>query len=56
MIAGYRWDTSGNEDGRPARAGTTELRDSVGFVARHPLGLLERARHEPYSTPANRPG
>ena len=36
-IAGVRWDTSGNE-GETGPRWHTDLRDNVGFVARHPTG------------------
>ena len=38
VIAGYRWDTSGDEGGETGPRWHTELRDNVGFVARHPAG------------------
>jgi hypothetical protein len=37
VIAGVRWDTSGNE-GETGPRWHTDLRDNVGFVARHPTG------------------
>src|SRR3954449_5618540 len=37
-IAGYRWDTSGDEGGETGPRWHAELRDNVGFVARHPAG------------------
>lgn len=37
-IAGYRWDTSGNTDGKTGPSWHEDLRDNVGFVARHPAG------------------
>jgi hypothetical protein len=37
VIAGYRWDTSGNE-GETGPRWHEDLRDNVGFVARHPTG------------------
>jgi hypothetical protein len=37
-IAGYRWDTSGNTDGKTGPSWHPDLRDNVGFVARHPAG------------------
>ena len=36
VIAGYRWDTSGDATAKPARRWHEDLRDNVGFVARHP--------------------
>ena len=36
-IAGYRWDTSGDV-GETGPRWHADLRDNVGFVARHPLG------------------
>ena len=38
VIAGYRWDTSGNTDGRTGPSWHEEVRDGAGFVARHPAG------------------
>jgi hypothetical protein len=38
VIAGYRWDTSGNSEGTGPRW-HEDLRDNVGFVARHPAGF-----------------
>ena len=37
VIAGVRWDTSGN-DGESGPRWHTDLRDNVGFVSRHPTG------------------
>jgi hypothetical protein len=37
VIAGVRWDTSGNE-GETGPRWHTDLRDNVGFAARHPTG------------------
>lgn len=37
VIAGVRWDTSGNE-GETGPRWHTDLRDNVGFVSRHPTG------------------
>lgn len=37
VIAGYRWDTSGNE-GETGPRWHEDLRDNVGFVSRHPTG------------------
>jgi hypothetical protein len=38
VIAGFRWDTSGDEGGETGPRWHSELRDNVGFVARHPAG------------------
>jgi len=38
VIAGYRWDTSGNTDGKTGPSWHDEVREPAGFVARHPLG------------------
>jgi len=38
VIAGYRWDTSGNGDGRTGPSWHQDVRTSAGFVARHPAG------------------
>ena len=38
VIAGVRWDTSGDEGGETGPRWHTELRDNVGFTARHPVG------------------
>jgi cell wall-associated NlpC family hydrolase len=38
VIAGLRWDTSGNADGETGPRWHPDLRDNVGFVARHPAG------------------
>ena len=38
VIAGYRWDTSGDGDGESGPRWHADLRDNVGFVARHPAG------------------
>jgi hypothetical protein len=38
VIAGYRWDTSGDEGGETGPRWHTELRDNIGFVPRHPTG------------------
>ena len=37
VIAGVRWDTSGNE-GETGPRWHTDLRDNIGFVSRHPTG------------------
>ncbi len=39
VIAGYRWDTSGNTDGKTGPSWHEDLRDNVGFAARHPAGF-----------------
>jgi len=39
VIAGYRWDTSGNGDGRTGPSWHEDVRTSTGFVARHPAGF-----------------
>ena len=38
VIAGYRWDTSGDSGGETGPRWHEDLRDNVGFVARHPAG------------------
>jgi hypothetical protein len=38
VIAGYRWDTSGDSGGETGPRWHADLRDNVGFVARHPAG------------------
>jgi hypothetical protein len=38
VIAGYRWDTSGNGGGETGPRWHEDLRDNVGFIARHPTG------------------
>jgi hypothetical protein len=38
VIAGYRWDTSGDSSGTGPRW-HEELRDNVGYIARHPAGF-----------------
>jgi hypothetical protein len=38
VIAGYRWDTSGNTDETGPRW-HEDLRDNVGFIPRHPAGF-----------------
>jgi hypothetical protein len=38
VVAGYRWDTSGDSEGTGPRW-HEELRDNVGYVARHPAGF-----------------
>lgn len=39
VIAGVRWDTSGDGGGETGPRWHTDLRDNVGFVARHPAGF-----------------
>jgi hypothetical protein len=38
VIAGYRWDTSGDNGGETGPRWHEELRDNIGFVSRHPAG------------------
>ncbi|HZO06063.1 MAG TPA: hypothetical protein VFB52_06725 [Solirubrobacterales bacterium] len=38
VIAGYRWDTSGNSGDETGPRWHEDLRESTGFVARHPAG------------------
>jgi hypothetical protein len=38
VIAGYRWDTSGDNGGETGPRWHEELRDNEGFIARHPAG------------------
>jgi hypothetical protein len=38
VIAGYRWDTSGDAGGETGPRWHEDLRDNIGFVARHPAG------------------
>jgi hypothetical protein len=38
VIAGVRLDTSGDEGGETGPRWHTELRDNVGYIARHPAG------------------
>ena len=38
VIAGYRWDTAGDEAGETGPRWHAELLDNAGFVARHPAG------------------
>ena len=38
VIAGVRWDTSGDEGGETGPRWHPELRDNIGYVARHPVG------------------
>jgi hypothetical protein len=37
-VAGFRWDTSGDNGGETGPRWHEDLRDNIGFVARHPLG------------------
>jgi hypothetical protein len=39
VIAGYRWDTSGNGDGKTGPSWHEDLRSGAGYVARHPAGF-----------------
>ncbi len=39
VIGGYRWDTSGNTDGRTGPSWHEDVRISAGFTARHPAGF-----------------
>jgi hypothetical protein len=39
VIAGFRWDTSGNTDGTTGPSWHEDLRDNVGYTARHPAGF-----------------
>jgi hypothetical protein len=52
VIAGYRWDTSGDSSGTGPRW-HEDLRDNVGYVARHPAGYRPQAGQS--SAPANQP-
>jgi hypothetical protein len=38
VIAGWRWDTSGDNGGETGPRWHEDLRDNVGFIARHPAG------------------
>jgi hypothetical protein len=38
VIAGFRWDTSGDSGGETGPRWHEDLRDNVGFEARHPAG------------------
>jgi hypothetical protein len=38
VIAGWRWDTSGDEGGETGPRWHEDLRDNIGFIARHPAG------------------
>jgi hypothetical protein len=38
VIAGFRWDTSGNTDGRTGPSWHEDLRDNIGYTVRHPAG------------------
>jgi hypothetical protein len=44
VIAGYRWDTSGNGNGETGPRWHENLRDNVGFTSRHPAGTSRDAR------------
>jgi hypothetical protein len=39
VIAGYRWDTSGDSGGETGPRWHEEMRDNVGYTARHPAGF-----------------
>jgi len=39
VVAGYRWDTSGNGDGKTGPSWHPDVRNGSGFVARHPAGF-----------------
>jgi len=39
VIAGFRWDTSGDGAGETGPRWHEDLRDNIGFVARHPEGF-----------------
>ena len=39
VIAGVRWDTSGNGDGRTGPSWHEDLRDNIGYTVRHPAGF-----------------
>ena len=39
VIAGFRWDTSGDSGGETGPRWHEDLRDNVGFIARHPAGF-----------------
>jgi hypothetical protein len=39
MIAGLRFDTSGDSDGETGPRWHTELRSASGYVVRHPAGF-----------------
>ena len=39
VIAGYRWDTSGNGGGRTGPSWHEDPRGGSGYVARHPIGF-----------------
>jgi hypothetical protein len=38
VLAGWRWDTSGDSGGETGPRWHEDLRDNVGFLARHPAG------------------
>jgi hypothetical protein len=37
-VAGFRWDTSGDNGGETGPRWHEDLRDNIGFVSRHPAG------------------
>jgi hypothetical protein len=39
VIAGYRWDTSGNSGGKTGPSWHEDVRNGAGFAVRHPLGF-----------------
>ena len=39
VIAGFRWDTSGNTDGTTGPSWHADMRESGTYVARHPAGF-----------------
>lgn len=39
VIAGYRWDTSGNSDGKTGPSWHEDLGSGRGYVVRHPAGF-----------------
>jgi hypothetical protein len=39
VVAGVRWDTSGNTDGRTGPSWHEDLRDNIGYTVRHPAGF-----------------
>lgn len=39
VIAGFRWDTSGNTGGKTGPRWHEDMRDNIGYTARHPAGF-----------------
>lgn len=39
VIAGFRWDTSGNTDGSTGPSWHSDMRSGAGYIARHPAGF-----------------